>query len=73
MRLFRHVADARLVFEEAVPDVLPPEQDVSPEGSSRPVTIDTVVDLPDPFGPSSPRTLPGRSVKLTSRTAGIAE
>ena len=51
----------------------PPKRTCPPEGSSRPVTIDTVVDLPDPFGPSKPRTLPGRSVKLTSRTAGMAE
>ena len=33
---------------------------VPPDGSSRPVRIDTVVDFPDPFGPSRPRMPPGR-------------
>ena len=30
-----------------------------PDGSSRPVNMPTVVDFPEPFGPSSPRTDPG--------------
>ncbi len=35
--------------------------------------MDTVVDFPEPFGPSSPRIVPGAIVKLTSRTAAIDE
>ncbi len=35
--------------------------------------MDTVVDFPDPFGPRRPRTPPGRRLKDTPRTAGMAE
>ena len=35
--------------------------------------IDTVVDLPEPLGPSSPTIVPGPTVKLTSRIAATAE
>ena len=44
-----------------------------PEGSSSPVSMPTVVDLPEPFGPSSPRTDPRSMRKLTSRTPVMAE
>ena len=42
-------------------------------GSRSDVSIETVVDLPEPFGPSSPSTWPRATVKFTSRTAGIPE
>src|SRR5262245_18813718 len=35
--------------------------------------METVVDFPEPFGPSRPSTPPGSSVKETPRTAGMAE
>src|ERR1700691_3285482 len=41
------------------------------EGSSRPVSILTVVLFPEPLGPRYPRISPGRMVKLTSSTAGL--
>ena len=44
-----------------------------PDGSRSPVRIDTVVDFPEPLGPSSPSTPPAAIRKLTSRTAGMAE
>ena len=54
--------------------MLRPSNQIWPaEGSRSPVNRETVVDLPEPFGPSSPRIVPGSSVKLTSRIAGIAE
>ena len=31
-----------------------------------------VVDLPDPFGPRNPVTMPGRTLKLRSSTARFA-
>ena len=54
--------------------MLRPSNQIWPaEGSRSPVSSETVVDFPEPFGPSSPRIVPGSSVKLTSRIAGIAE
>src|ERR1039458_551091 len=41
--------------------------------SIRPVIIFIVVDLPEPLGPRSPVTSPGRAQKLTSSTAAIPE
>src|SRR5258708_32701599 len=38
-------------------------------GYSRPRSNFTVVDLPEPFGPSRPNTSPCRTSKLTSSTA----
>src|SRR5262245_7897366 len=46
---------------------------VPPDGSSSPVSIPTVVDLPDPLGPRRPSTAPGSMRKLTSRTPVTAE
>jgi hypothetical protein len=46
---------------------------VPPDGSSIPVSMPTVVDLPDPLGPSRPSTAPARMPKFTSRTPVIAE
>jgi hypothetical protein len=40
-------------------------------GSSRPRTILIVVDFPAPFGPRKPVTVPGRTVKVRSATAGV--
>jgi hypothetical protein len=51
----------------------PSSSTVPPEGSSKPVSMPTVVDLPDPFGPSSPSTVPRGTRKLTSRTPVMAE
>ena len=45
---------------------------VPSDGGIRPASILTVVDLPDPFGPRYPSTSPGRTVKLTLRTAVMA-
>ena len=42
------------------------------EGGTRPVTIFSVVDLPAPLRPSSPRKSPGLSEKLTSFTATLS-
>src|SRR5262249_23509388 len=39
-------------------------------GSSRPRIIRIVVDLPAPFGPRKPVTVPGRTVNVRSETAG---
>ena len=38
-------------------------------GSSRPVSILMVVDLPAPFGPRKPKNCPGATLKVTSSTA----
>src|SRR3954469_15474361 len=38
-------------------------------GNRRPRSILTVVDLPEPFGPSNPKTSPRRTSKLTLSTA----
>jgi hypothetical protein len=38
-------------------------------GASRPTIMRIVVDLPAPFGPRNPVTVPGRTVKLTPSTA----
>src|SRR5213080_1819167 len=38
-------------------------------GYNRPSSILTVVDLPEPFGPSRPKTSPRRTSKSTSSTA----
>src|SRR5215471_11183642 len=40
------------------------------EGSTRPVSILTVVDFPEPFGPRYPVTSPDFTLKLTSLTTG---
>src|SRR5215831_13551674 len=47
----------------------PASRAVPPVGLIVVVSIPTVVDLPAPFGPSSPKTSPGSTVKLMSRTA----
>src|SRR6059058_6065421 len=38
-------------------------------GYNKPSISFTVVDLPEPFGPSNPKTSPRRTSKLTSSTA----
>ena len=43
------------------------------EASRSPVKIETVVDFPEPLGPSSPTIAPGATLKLTSRIAATAE
>jgi hypothetical protein len=40
-------------------------------GRSSPTIIRIVVDLPDPFGPRKPVTLPGRTSKLSASTATV--
>ena len=40
-------------------------------GASRPMIMRIVVDLPAPFGPRKPVTIPGRTVKLRSSTATL--
>jgi len=40
-------------------------------GRIMPITIFTVVDLPEPFGPRYPSTSPAFNTKLTFSTAGI--
>ena len=53
--------------------MLRPSNQIWPaDGSRNPVSSETVVDLPEPFGPSSPSTVPRGSAKLTSRIAGTA-
>src|SRR5215471_8539660 len=48
-----------------------PSSRISPcDGSTRPVSILTVVDLPDPLGPRYPVTSLDFTVKLTSWTTG---
>ena len=39
------------------------------DGRSRPISIFTVVLLPEPLGPSRPTTWPGLAVMLSMRTA----
>ena len=54
--------------------MLRPSNQICPaDGSRSPVSSETVVDFPEPFGPSSPKIVPGSGVKLTSRIAAIAE
>jgi hypothetical protein len=40
-------------------------------GVSRPRISRIVVDLPDPFGPRKPVTIPGRTSKLSASTASV--
>jgi hypothetical protein len=51
------------------PAVLVPDRDV---GRSRVVRILIVVVLPAPFGPSSPKSSPGSTEKLTPRSASTS-
>ena len=52
--------------------MLQPSNQIWPaDGSRSPVSSETVVDFPEPFGPSNPRIAPGPIVKLISRIAGI--
>ena len=44
---------------------------VPASGASRPMIIRMVVDLPEPLGPRNPVTVPGRTSKLSSRTATV--
>lgn len=62
----------RLVLKRALACIETVEVHTSAGGSSNPVRIDIVVDFPEPFGPRRPRMVPGASVKLTFRIAGIA-
>jgi hypothetical protein len=41
-------------------------------GTSWPMIMRIVVDLPEPFGPRNPVTAPGRTSKLSSSTASVA-
>ena len=51
---------------------LAPSRSTCPtDGSISVVIIETVVDLPEPFGPSRPSTPPRSSRKFTSLTAGM--
>src|ERR1700693_1151481 len=48
----------------------PPYRTWPSDGSSRPMSIFTVVLFPEPFGPRYPSTCPGIRQKLMLRTAG---
>ena len=52
-----------------VPIGLAVDQRCPESGASRPRISRIVVDLPDPLGPRKPVTIPGRTLKVRSRTA----
>jgi hypothetical protein len=46
--------------------------DLDPLGGRMPAIVRTSVDLPAPFAPTTPRTVPCGTSKLTPRTASIS-
>src|SRR5215472_8283621 len=51
----------------------PPTRTVPSLGLSRPATMVSVVDLPQPVGPTTAQNCPGSTVRLTSRRAVYRE
>ena len=71
VRLLGYVPNSRFILRQLVRNVPAVEENLSERRSRSPVNMATVVDLPDPFGPSSPKICPGANVRLSWPTAEI--
>ena len=71
LRFFRNIAEAPAKADQVARISRPSKKMPPAVGSSNPVSIFTVVVLPEPLGPRYPKTSPGSIRKLTSSTAGM--